>query len=107
MRRPSSRFRNVLAAIAVLAAWGTPSRARAQACCAGGSAVTPGRLQLHEDALVGLQVKAATVFGSYEQGGGSPSVFHTAPASAPPATPAVDTSRPPQATQRGTSRRTS
>jgi hypothetical protein len=67
MRRPSSRFRSALAAILVLAAWGSPSRARAQACCAGGSAVTPGRLQLHEDALVGLEVKAATVLGSYAQ----------------------------------------
>lgn len=44
---------------------GAPARARAQACCAGGSAVTPGRLELHEDALVGVQLKAATLVGSY------------------------------------------
>ena len=55
-----------LALLIALAAWGSPSRARAQACCAGGSAVTPGRLQLHEDALVGVQLKAATVLGSYD-----------------------------------------
>jgi hypothetical protein len=53
----------------VLGAGSFPSRARAQACCAGGSAVTPGRLELHEDALVGAQLKAATVLGSYEPGG--------------------------------------
>ena len=31
--------------------------------------VTPGRLALHEDALVGLQVKAGTVLGNYDPGG--------------------------------------
>ncbi|HEY6463419.1 MAG TPA: hypothetical protein VIY73_24800, partial [Polyangiaceae bacterium] len=40
--------------------------ARAQACCAGGSAVTPGRLELHEDALVGAELKAADVLGTYD-----------------------------------------
>jgi hypothetical protein len=39
---------------------------RAQACCAGTGAVTPGRLALHEIALAGVQVKAGTVFGSYD-----------------------------------------
>lgn len=43
-----------------------PSRAWAQACCAGSGAVTPGRLSLHEDALVGLQVRAAHVFGRFD-----------------------------------------
>lgn len=38
----------------------------AQACCAGSGAVTPGRLALHEDALVGLQLRAAHVFGSFD-----------------------------------------
>src|SRR5277367_2054163 len=69
MRRPSSRFRSALALLVVLAAWGSPSRARAQACCAGGSVVTPGRLELHEDALVGVQLKAATLLGSYDPSG--------------------------------------
>lgn len=41
-------------------------RARAQACCAGSAALTPGRLALHEDALVGLQLRAATVLGSFD-----------------------------------------
>jgi hypothetical protein len=40
-------------------------RAWAQACCAGGSVVTPGRLELHENALVGVQLKASTALGSY------------------------------------------
>jgi hypothetical protein len=59
----------------MLAVLGSPSHARAQACCAGGSAITPGRLQLHEDALVGAELKAATVLGVYTPGGqylGSP-----------------------------------
>lgn len=40
--------------------------ATAQACCAGSGAVTPGRLGIHEDALVGLQLRAAHVFGSFD-----------------------------------------
>jgi hypothetical protein len=52
-----------------LAVLGHAAPARAQACCAGGSAVTPGRLELHEQALVGVQTRAATVFGSYRVDG--------------------------------------
>jgi hypothetical protein len=44
-------------------------RARGQACCAGTGALTPGRLQLHEDALVGTQLHAATVLGEFDNGG--------------------------------------
>jgi hypothetical protein len=44
----------------------TPVVARAQACCAGASAVTPGRLALHETALVGVQSRAAWLLGSYD-----------------------------------------
>jgi hypothetical protein len=43
--------------------------AHGQACCAGSAAVTPGRLALHEAALVGAQLKAADVFGSFDSGG--------------------------------------
>jgi hypothetical protein len=68
MPRLSSTSSRALALLAALAAWGTPSRARAQACCAGGSAITPGRLQLHEDALVGVELKAGDVLGTYDQG---------------------------------------
>lgn len=46
-----------------------PSVARAQSCCAGSSAVTPGRLARHEDALVGLQLRAASLLGSWNVDG--------------------------------------
>jgi hypothetical protein len=68
----SSRFperRTLLSLLAALAAGISPAAARAQACCAGGSVVTPGRLELHEDALVGLQIRAATILGSWDPGG--------------------------------------
>ena len=45
------------------------SRAGAQACCAGASAITPGRLALHEDALVGLQLRGAQLVGSFDPRG--------------------------------------
>ena len=48
-----------------LAGVASPTAARAQACCAGAGAVTPARLALHEDAAAGLQLRAATVVGSY------------------------------------------
>jgi hypothetical protein len=41
--------------------------ASAQACCAGSSAITPGRLAVHEDALLGLQLKAGSVIGSHDR----------------------------------------
>jgi hypothetical protein len=78
MQHRSSRSSNALALLVALAAWGSPAverDARAQACCAGGSAITPGRLQLHEDALIGMELKAGTVLGTYDPGGrflGSP-----------------------------------
>jgi hypothetical protein len=46
------------------------SFARGQACCAGGSAVTPARLGLHEDYLVGLQIKVAGVPGAFDDKSG-------------------------------------
>jgi len=46
-----------------------PARAYGQACCAGGTAVTPGRLELHENALVGVQLRAAEGIGSYAPDG--------------------------------------
>src|SRR5580704_2399535 len=58
-----------LATLAALLVSVTPARAFAQACCAGGSVITPGRLAMHEDALVGLQEKAGNVLGSYSQAG--------------------------------------
>ena len=58
-----------LALLIALAASVTPSLARAQACCAGGSVVTPGRLEPHEWALAGVQLRAGDVFGSYDPAG--------------------------------------
>jgi hypothetical protein len=56
--------------LATLAAAGTvTSRALAQACCAGGSAVTPARLELHEQALAGVELRAGGALGSYEPDG--------------------------------------
>jgi hypothetical protein len=44
-------------------------RARAQACCAGGSALTPGRLAPPDDALVGGLVRAAAGYGNFDRDG--------------------------------------
>jgi hypothetical protein len=46
-----------------------PSRAHAQACCAGGAVVTPARLALHEDLALGVQVRARTNLGSFDASG--------------------------------------
>lgn len=43
--------------------------ASAQACCAGAGAVTPARLGVHDDALIGAQLRVASVFGSYDATG--------------------------------------
>ncbi|HXN30816.1 MAG TPA: hypothetical protein VN894_03100 [Polyangiaceae bacterium] len=55
----------ILAVLVLVGAWLFPARGWAQACCAGASAVTPGRLELHEAALAGVQLRAAGVFGHY------------------------------------------
>jgi hypothetical protein len=55
-----------------------PTVARAQACCAGNSAVTPGRLALHEDALVGIDARATDAYGSFDPTG----TFVTTPSGA-------------------------
>jgi hypothetical protein len=57
--------RGLLAIFAALAVTAVATLARAQACCAGAGAVTPGRLAIHEDAVVGLQFKVANAFGQY------------------------------------------
>src|SRR5580700_3230732 len=67
MRRRRSRFSSSALPILLACVWS--SRAHAQACCAGGSAVTPGRLEMHEIALVGAELRAASVIGSYQPGG--------------------------------------
>lgn len=42
-----------------------PSTAFAQACCAGAAAFAPARLQIHEDYLAGVQLKALGIPGSF------------------------------------------
>ncbi|HZU85638.1 MAG TPA: hypothetical protein VE987_22080 [Polyangiaceae bacterium] len=74
MWRPRSTSRRPAAAPLVALLWfaalcARTGAARAQVCCAGGSAVTPGRLEPHEDALVGLQARASGVLGSFDPGG--------------------------------------
>jgi hypothetical protein len=66
MRRTTSFSLAVLVCAALFA---RARRAGAQACCAGAGALTPGRLSLHEDALVGTQVHTGTVLGSYDNVG--------------------------------------
>ncbi len=68
---PRSRFpelpRGALAPILCAAAallW--PSTSYAQPCCAGASVLTPARLTPLDDALVGLQFRAARVIGSFD-----------------------------------------
>jgi hypothetical protein len=56
-------------AAALVACLLAPRAAWAQACCAAAGAVTPARLGLHEDALIGLRVRAAEVLGSYAPDG--------------------------------------
>ena len=44
-------------------------QASAQACCAGVNAITPARLGLHEDALVGASFRLQNVYGNYDASG--------------------------------------
>ncbi len=64
---PSSRstFASALALALLLRA----APAHAQACCAGSGVVTPARLVLDDDALVGLQLRAAHHLGSHDARG--------------------------------------
>jgi hypothetical protein len=56
-----------MAVLAVILA--APAEARAQACCAGGLVLSPGRLQVHETALVGVLVRGTDIFGSFDANG--------------------------------------
>jgi hypothetical protein len=69
MSRRNFRSSSACALLALSAIAAAPSRAQAQACCAGGSAVTPARLELHEEALAGIELRAGSALGSYEPGG--------------------------------------
>ena len=66
MRRLPSRSPDAAAfALAAIVSLGAPAKALAQACCAGSTAVTPGRLSIHEDALVGVLASAAMQYGQF------------------------------------------
>jgi hypothetical protein len=71
LRPTSSTFskRLVLVTAFLLVSAGIARVARAQACCAGSGVLTPGRLALHEDVLVGTELHASAVLGSYDPGG--------------------------------------
>jgi hypothetical protein len=70
VRLRRSRSHSVWAASSVLVLCTGIARAgHAQACCAGGAAVTPGRLELYEQGLMGLELKAGEVFGAFDSGG--------------------------------------
>lgn len=56
-------------ACCALAVLGWASRAQAQACCAGGTVLTPARLAIHEDWALGGQVRARSNPGSFTSAG--------------------------------------
>lgn len=82
-RSRRSRFPEAAAVLAalVIAGIARPRPASAQACCAGGTVVTPARLALHEDWALGLQMRARSNPGSYgadgryQTSGGAEQVF--------------------------------
>jgi hypothetical protein len=71
VRRSPSRSTEAAAAacLAALLALATPSAARAQACCAGASALGTGRLAPHEDALAGVALRTIFFHGSMRRDG--------------------------------------
>lgn len=70
MRPRRSRSRSLALGLALgLAALLAPAAARAQACCAGSTALVPGRLNMGEDALAAVQVRGTGVTGSFDAAG--------------------------------------
>ncbi len=63
MRLARSTFASAIAVMAMT------HNSHAQSCCAGSGAITPGRLSLHEVALVGVQTKSSVVFGNFDSHG--------------------------------------
>jgi hypothetical protein len=62
------QFRSAEYAAALALTFVAPS-ASGQACCAGAAIVTPGRLGLHDFVLVGADLRAAAVVGSFDASG--------------------------------------
>jgi hypothetical protein len=69
VRRRASRSRDAIALALSIAVIAIAAEARAQPCCAGGTALTPGRLNLHENGLVGLGVRVTGITGSFDPSG--------------------------------------
>jgi hypothetical protein len=67
--RSPSTSRSVAGLSVLFLLLSTPGIARAQACCAASGVLTPGRLALHEDALVGTELHGSAVLGNYSEGG--------------------------------------
>lgn len=64
----SSRWTCVSFSLACALLASVPRAAAAQACCGGPTAFAPARLAPHEDALVGLSLKASSAFGTFDAG---------------------------------------
>lgn len=64
-----SAYVRLIACLAFGTSLSCSEQALAQACCAAGAAVSPGRLALHEIALVGIQLTPAWGLGSYDAAG--------------------------------------
>jgi hypothetical protein len=69
VRRHSSWFSSGLVLGALVLGALAGGHARAQACCAGSSALTPARLGIHEDAAVGAILRGSGVLGSLDSSG--------------------------------------
>jgi hypothetical protein len=63
-------FSSCILSCALVLAISYPRAARAQACCVGATTISPARLALHEDGLVGLQIRTNAATGSFDAGGG-------------------------------------
>jgi hypothetical protein len=61
-----SKAPRLLGALVVSALIFAPGRAFAQPCCAGASALSPGRLAQHEDALAGFGIRSTFGLGSFD-----------------------------------------
>jgi len=67
VRRRSSTFLSAAAVLGLVSMHATP--ARAQACCAATGVVTPARLGIDDQALVGGQARVGAIVGSYDHRG--------------------------------------
>ena len=71
MWRPCWKFgnRRILGGCSALALELWCASGHTQACCTSAAAITPGRLELHETALVGVQARGSHVLGAFNSTG--------------------------------------